>query len=88
MTISQPICMYCTRFDPDGAGLTCSAYPGGIPAGIIESAVDHREPYQGDHGLQFEPTSPAAARHAMAIIKSAQAPPASDQGSEAGVLVD
>lgn len=34
--------------------LTCTAFPGGIPEGILDNTVDHREPVDGDNGLQFK----------------------------------
>jgi hypothetical protein len=44
-------CSTCTRFNR--AALTCAAFPDGIPTLIIMGADDHREPYPGDHGLQY-----------------------------------
>jgi 2'-5' RNA ligase len=38
-------------------GLTrpfCAAFPDGIPAAIWDNQADHREPYEGDHGLRWE----------------------------------
>jgi len=35
-------------------GWTCAAYPQGIPLEIREMHVDHRLPYAGDNGIQFE----------------------------------
>jgi len=53
---SPPICYGCARFKADNLdGLTCDAYPEGIPIEIITSEHDHRKPFPGDHGIQFEP---------------------------------
>lgn len=54
---AQPICMECGRFHRDRKemGLTCDAFPDGIPDEIIMGDSDHKEPVEGDHGLQFEP---------------------------------
>jgi hypothetical protein len=57
-TVLMPICMECARRKKDEYGFKCEAYPGGIPFAIIESSVDHRKPYKGDHGLQFIPEYP------------------------------
>lgn len=45
-----PICYSCIHYN----GLTCEAYPDGIPQSILESTADHRDPQPGDHGIQFE----------------------------------
>ena len=54
-------CLFCARraFPPPGvegnpARQTCTAFPGGIPDPIWHNQVDHRKPYSGDHGQQFE----------------------------------
>lgn len=35
-------------------GPSCTAFPDGIPADIWENRFDHRQPHEGDHGLQWE----------------------------------
>ena len=39
---------------PEGLdGPWCAAFPEGIPADIFDNRVDHRNPVEGDHGLQW-----------------------------------
>ena len=33
----------------------CAAFPDGIPREILSAEHDHTEPYEGDHGIRFEP---------------------------------
>jgi hypothetical protein len=57
-SILAPMCMACARFRRDAPavlGLTCDAYPGGIPDEIIEGDWDHRVSKPGDHGLLYDP---------------------------------
>lgn len=69
-------CMGCRHYDRIGSttdGLLtkavgyCTAYPQedetspGIPMPIWSMQVDHRQPYPGDHGIQWEPKTPGAA---------------------------
>lgn len=36
------------------APITCDAFPQGIPDAILDNEVDHRQPVDGDHGIQFQ----------------------------------
>lgn len=61
-------CLRCVHFDNDvddpEAHPTCAAFPGGIPFEIWEDGEDHRVPFQGDNGIQFEPV-PGADQEAL-----------------------
>ena len=47
------------KHDDEGDGnVTCEAFPEGIPDEIIRVGYDHREPYDGDGGIMFEPDGP------------------------------
>ncbi len=57
MTQIYPQCMPCKHLrltrHPRGE-VHCNAYPDGIPIEILMNEVDHRYPYAGDNGIQFE----------------------------------
>jgi hypothetical protein len=66
-----PICYGCTRFRDVPAGqdrLCCTAYPAGIPEAILFSQADHRQPYAGDGGQQFDPADAAGAAYAETVF--------------------
>lgn len=49
----SPQCITCKRYHFEAA---CEAFPDGIPYEIISGQVDHAKPYNGDGGLQYNPT--------------------------------
>jgi hypothetical protein len=53
-----PQCLSCSHFRSplasDAPPQTCDAFPKHIPDPIWGDVVDHREPYPGDHGIQWE----------------------------------
>lgn len=52
-----PICLDCVHYEGVKAkgGITCKAFRDSIPRAILVSQYDHRQPYPGDNGIQFEP---------------------------------
>jgi hypothetical protein len=52
---TAPICEDCLHFQPEVGNFKCAAFPDGIPEEVLDGSVDHHEPYNGDHGIQFEP---------------------------------
>ena len=52
--VPPPICTTCRHFRPKT--WDCNAFPGQkIPDAIVEGSHTHKEPYPGDHGIQYEP---------------------------------
>ena len=54
----MPYCVFCKHFDSEKLDQEhlrhCKVFGGEIPNDIIEGKVDHRQPYEGDNGIQFE----------------------------------
>lgn len=51
--LSEALCNSC-KHAHDNYPPTCKAFPKGIPAGILEGTLDHRQPVRGDKGIQYE----------------------------------
>lgn len=45
-------CLECKQYQGFHA---CRAFPGGIPAAIFTGQHDHRQPFDGDNGVRFDP---------------------------------
>jgi len=51
ITIDKGICNQCKHVHDDG--VTCDAFPGGIPEEILTGDVSHKKPYKGDGGIHY-----------------------------------
>ncbi len=70
-----PLCVVCQRLRrPIRGRWSCAAFPGGIPARLLEAVDDHSDLYPGDRGIRFEPDwgAPAAV---LAQVASRPGPP-------------
>lgn len=57
--IVSKICTMCKHYEPKNSkpvkeGQICTAFSNGIPDEIWLGKNDHKNPYKGDHGIQFE----------------------------------
>lgn len=55
LNVSQ--CAFCKHADSEGG---CKAFGEKIPDVILLNQFDHREPYEGDNGIRFEPVEGTA----------------------------
>ena len=70
--ITTPACGFCKHFL---AGQEqCKAFPNGIPTEILQGYNGHRQPYPGDHGVQFEVASDVSPALQEALSKNQPEP--------------
>ena len=51
-----PACFHCKHFQGVIKGkVCCKAFENGIPNDLLKEGAFHNSPFQGDHGIQFEP---------------------------------
>ncbi len=54
MTSIKFPCLECVHFG-NHKGLTCEAFPDGVPKELMFGYVEHETPYPGDSGIRFAP---------------------------------
>lgn len=54
LRLVNPPCATCKHRSKVFAGI-CLAFPDGIPSEILSGENDHKKPFKGDHGIQYEP---------------------------------
>lgn len=64
-----PLCLYCAHRRGTLRDPKCDAFPTGIPASILLSQLDHREPVGDDRGIRFKPKTPADAAYAARVFR-------------------
>lgn len=52
-------CWTCKHYD-EKSRIRCKAFPGGIPLPIQWGEFDHRQPFEGDNGVRYEPVDDPA----------------------------
>jgi hypothetical protein len=55
-------CAFCIHKTPSDA--TCAAFPTGIPLPILRNQMDHRNGYDGDRSIRFQPIADSDQYHA------------------------
>ena len=78
------LCPYCTRFQANPEMPTCEAFPQGIPVEILQGGHDHRQPYEGDNGILYEPAANAPDDGVLDQLYGGGASDASDAGGAVG----
>jgi hypothetical protein len=70
MTIgATPICVFCSHWHRVNLnGMTCEAYPEGIPKDIILNRQDHRQHLPDDQNIKFNPIDQRGIQHASQMF--------------------
>lgn len=55
--VYSTVCTFCVHLRRE-EDRKCDAFPDGIPMPIWTGKNDHRKPYPGDNGIQFEEAKP------------------------------
>jgi hypothetical protein len=63
------ICRFCRHRSKTNVWV-CEAFPDGIPVGVLVGDIDHHQPLEGDHGIQFDAIPPSE----LAALHSANTP--------------
>ena len=94
---AAPICKGCVHFRRDGlptaasmAGKAaqptgfCDAFPvdAGIPFAIWQSSADHRQPFDGDRGIRYQPKAARDAGYAETLFAAYEAPEETEDEEE------
>lgn len=75
--VTVPLCESCAHLRPaDTAelGVVCDAFPDGIPDSIYRDGGDHRQPVDGDHGVQWKLSSERGAKARLDAYNEDHAP--------------
>lgn len=51
----RPVCLDCKHLVSIEGNPKCKAFPEEIPEEIWMGGNNHKKPFPGDHGIQFEP---------------------------------
>ena len=68
-SVAPPICIGCRHLVGNLMEPHCSAFPEGVPWDVLLSKVDHRQPFPGDNGIQFEPKTSTDAKYAVMLFE-------------------
>ncbi len=84
MNTKIPACGTCKHFTRSVRGKNvCDAFPNGIPKEIYRGRNDHREPFEGDNGIKWEPRPGFSHYDVPAVIEELEDAPGLTEVSDA-----